>query len=293
MRSTLAFVAGILVGFLLAWAGGPAVTQRVGEWSALPGTEIFRRMSAGLDSPQGGLTVGGKPTAQLSPVVLLRRPVTRTLRMTASGPVIALQDPGLPVSAAGLDGSAVPDSVPDSVPPVPQPGPAGADAQVTALGAPDPEPAAKASADRKAKAVAPAGTAAQVYARALENYRQGRFAPAREEFALFLESFPGHHLAPNALYWSGETWYAQARYDRAAEYFSRVVRDHPRHAKSPDALLKLAYSATRQGRLEQAAGYLRQLESRYPDSPASRLGRQAKSRLHGQNGSAGTVLARG
>lgn len=71
------------------------------------------------------------------------------------------------------------------------------------------------------------------------------------------------------------------------------MREHPGHAKSPDALLKLAYSAMRQGLPDQAGVYLLQLESRYPDSPASRLGRQARSRLQGDNSSGGTVLARG
>jgi tol-pal system protein YbgF len=131
------------------------------------------------------------------------------------------------------------------------------------------------------------------YDLALGNYQAGRHEQAREEFAAFLKRWPGHALAPNALYWSGETWYARGRYDRAAKFFAQVVRDYPRHAKSPDALLKQAYSAMRQGRLEQAGSCLRDLEARYPDSPASRLGRQARIRLQGQNGAARVVFVHG
>ncbi|PKN31730.1 MAG: tol-pal system protein YbgF, partial [Deltaproteobacteria bacterium HGW-Deltaproteobacteria-20] len=114
-----------------------------------------------------------------------------------------------------------------------------------------------------------------------------------ELFAAFMQDYPRHKLLPNALYWTGEAWYAQARYDRAMEFFTRVVQDHPRHAKSADALLKLAYSALRQGQPGQAGVYLQQLEARYPDSPASRLGRQARSRMQGCNEPKAVALARG
>lgn len=166
---------------------------------------------------------------------------------------------------------------------------AGPRAEKTAEVGPEAAPAPRPVAGKKGAG----GTPQESYALALASYQSGRHALARERFAAFLAAFPGHALAPNALYWSGETWYAQGRYDRAATFFAQVVRDHPRHAKSPDALLKLAYSAMRQGRFEQAGRYLRQLEAGYPDSPASRLGRQARSRLHGQNGFSRAALAHG
>ncbi|MDY0228139.1 MAG: tol-pal system protein YbgF, partial [Desulfomicrobium apsheronum] len=143
------------------------------------------------------------------------------------------------------------------------------------------------------KKTAPGTAPDEDYARALKSYQDGRHAPAREQFAAFMRKFPRHRLIPNALYWTGETWYAQGRYDRAMEFFARVVRDHPRHAKSADALLKLAYSELRQGRPAQAGVYLQQLESRYPDSPASRLGRQARGRIQGCNEPNAVALARG
>jgi len=145
---------------------------------------------------------------------------------------------------------------------------------------------------QKKKAVAE-GSPGDDYALALKSYQDGRHALARELFAAFIQDYPRHKLLPNALYWTGETWYAQARYESAMEFFSMVVRDHPRHAKSADALLKLAYSALRQGRPEQAGIYLQQLESRYPESPASRLGRQARGRMQGCNEPKAMVLARG
>ncbi|WP_043810246.1 tol-pal system protein YbgF [Desulfomicrobium baculatum] len=150
-----------------------------------------------------------------------------------------------------------------------------------------------ASADALKKKAAAEISPEQEYARALKSYQNGRHALAREQFAAFMRNFPRHRLLPNALYWTGETWYAEARYDRAMKYFTQVVQDHPRHGKSADALLKLAYSALRQGQHEQAGVYLQQLEVRYPDSPASRLGRQARGRIQGCSEFITVALARG
>ena len=129
-----------------------------------------------------------------------------------------------------------------------------------------------------------------MYALALEAYEAGRHGESRQRFAAFLREHPGHALAPNALYWTGEAWYDEGRYDRAFDSFARVVREYPRHAKSPDAMLKMAYAAMRQGRPAEARAWLDRLEARYPDSAASRLGRQARGRLEGKSGG-GTMVA--
>ncbi len=52
----------------------------------------------------------------------------------------------------------------------------------------------------------------------------------------------------------------------------------------------MAYAAMRQGRQGAARAYLDQLDVRYPDSGASRLGRQARGRLQG-SGESGIMVA--
>lgn len=307
MRSTLAFLAGILVGFLLAWASGPFIVQRVHDWPALLQTELADRIRVGQQALHGRFSVGILPSEKPFPASVLRRPVNRSVRMARSDLILALPVFLAPKSTAAVD-VVLEDVHTDaanasnaSLPILPRSTNAVAVAENTSDVSPGEDslagpvsvsrqrPGSTKSLKKKDRAVDPKGN----YDRALRSYQSGRYAVAREQFAAFMNTFPRHALVPNALYWSGETWYAQARYDRAAEYFAQVVRDHPRHAKSPDALLKLAYSAMRQGRLEQAKIYLRELETLYPDSPASQLGRQARTRLEGQNGSSGMVLAHG
>lgn len=307
MRSTLAFLAGILVGFLLAGTGGPADVERVDAWWTALRTEAAARMPIGLDSVSEGLAVFDRLSRQPSPDAwMMRRPVHRFLRMTRSDMIVALPEPfgsgSLGAVAPVLTlSSPEPKEAEDSSSPSPL---RSVKTDVPAQNATDAEPEtgvlaspalAQKSSGPKNDSVSAVRAAdpKKEYARALKSYEDGRHAEARERFTAFLKAFPGHPLVPNALYWRGETWYAQARYDRAAENFAQVVREYPRHAKSPDALLKLAYAAMRQGRLEEAAGHLQKLEKRYPDSPASRLGRQARSRLQGQSGAPGLVMARG
>lgn len=292
MKSTLAFAAGMLAGLLLAWAVGPAFTQLAYDWPTSVRAEALLRVRSGLAFLRSGQTFS-PPEPPLF-LTSLRRPVTRQVRMVGSGPIL----PAASTSIAAVDAASNASAASLAGP---------AEMAVPAPREPDAEPAARPQAEQiveagKGAAPAPrpvagkkgaAGSPQEDYALALASYQSGRHAVSRERFAAFLAAYPGHALAPNALYWSGETWYAQGRYDRAATFFQQVVRDHPRHAKSPDALLKLAYSAMRQGRIEQAGRYLRQLEASYPDSPASRLGRQARSRLHGRNGFQQAVLTHG
>jgi len=311
MRSTLAFAAGMLVGFLLAWASGPLITQRVHDSPTSLQTEVFDRIRSGQQALLGRFSTVTGPSETPSSVSALRRPVNRSVRMARSNltralPIFIASDapaasvsvvaaPQALLTAVSNVSNASRPSLSDSVNAVAAenasdalPG-KGSLAEPVSVSGPQERSGPKKGSKKKAQAASPEGD----YSRALKSYQSGRYALAREQFAAFLSAFPGHSLVPNALYWSAETWYAQARYDRAAKYFAQVVQEHPRHAKSPDALLKLAYSAMRQGLPEQAGVYLRQLETRYPDSPASRLGRQARSRLQGQYGSSAMVLARG
>ena len=309
MKPAWIFVTGMLAGILLTSGAGM----------------LFRHPShsGGAFSLPVGIPVGlqefGRDAADLlralhepAPVVM-RRPVTRNLRMVKSGVVLTRS---LPSPTQQAHSSVSPPEVNADVPAAPiepvatvapaESGPSTGPATGPAAVAP---PAGKAGtgavaktevaerAPSPAKAAAKRGAPApgpdEAYALALRDYEDGRHVQARERFAAFIQAFPRHRLVANALYWTGETWYAQGRYVQAAEAFARVQREHPSHAKSPDALLKLAYAALRQGDANKARSYLDQLDARYPQSPASRLGRQARARLQGSNETGTLVAGRG
>ena len=308
MKPAWIFVTGMLAGILLSSGAGILFRHPDHSGGAVPDPT---RMPVGIPA---GLQELGRDAADLlrrlrepSPVVL-RRPVTGSLRMVKSGVVLTLSlpsptrlaDSSSPAPQADAEESMTPAATIAPVaaqapsgagpaPASPSVGPAGTAAGVKA--------GAGESGSAPAKAATKRGAAAQgpdmAYAQALGDYKGGRYALARERFAAFIKDFPHHGLVPNALYWTGETWYAQGRYAQAAEAFARVLREHPRHAKSPDALLKLAYAYLRQGDAIKARSCLDQLDARYPHSTASRLGRQARARLQGSNETGTLVAGRG
>lgn len=265
----LAFVAGVVVGVLLASTGWlafhSAPTQAVAQ---------AQRSRDVLESVRSGLANLVCPRGSSARPRTYRWAVTNRVRMATSNVTLArnlLQaDDQAPETAPAVIPRSTPSEVPSQTPP----------------------PQAVQPSRVATKPPAAVERPEAWYGRALKLYEAGRHDQARAEFTRFLVVHPGHRLAANALYWSGETCYSQGRYDQATGYFSRVARDYPRHDKSPDALLKLAYTALRQGRDDQARAYLDQLQARYPQSRASRLGREARSRLQGDNGPVLAVAVR-
>jgi len=69
-----------------------------------------------------------------------------------------------------------------------------------------------------------------------------------------------------------------------------LLEDRPRNASV--AMIEDG-SVLRLGRADLARAYLDQLLERYPDSRASRLGRQARGRLEGESGEGAVVVSRG
>jgi len=266
----LAFVAGVAAGVLLASAG----------WRAFPSAPIqavaqAQRSWDVLESVRSGLTNLVYPQGSSARPRTYRWAVTNRVRMATSNVTLARNlpqavDQAPKTAPAVIPSSSTPSEAPSQTPP------------------PQVVPPSRVATKPPAAVERPEAW----YDRALKLYEAGRHDQARAEFTRFLAAHPGHRLAVNALYWSGETCYSQGRYDQATGYFSRVARDYPRHDKSPDALLKLAYTALRQGQGDQARAYLDQLQVRYPQSRASRLGRDARARLQGDNGPVLAVAVR-
>jgi tol-pal system protein YbgF len=116
--------------------------------------------------------------------------------------------------------------------------------------------------------------AVSLYERAKQLLDQGQMQESREVFDKLLQRYPDHDMADNALYWTGESWYAQARYVQAAETFLRVAKDYPRGNKVPDALFKLGRCYEKLGDRPGALEAWRQLQRSFPGTPAGKLATQ-------------------
>ncbi|MUM78803.1 tol-pal system protein YbgF [Pseudodesulfovibrio sp. F-1] len=161
------------------------------------------------------------------------------------------------------------------------PGPPAVIPEPTVIERPAAPSAAKTPARTPSRSQAPVAGAQALYDAALAKYNSGDFVGSRTAFDEFLAKYPNHALAPNSLYWKGETYYSQKDYAQAILTFREVTSRFPKHAKAASALLKTGMSYDRVGDRDNAVFYLRALIEDFPASAPAALGRRELSRLGG------------
>lgn len=95
---------------------------------------------------------------------------------------------------------------------------------------------------------------------------QERFEDAEMAFRQFLQSHPRDALAPEALFWLGESYRARGLHREAAEQYLTVSTDHADSARAPQAMLRLGSALAEIGAREQACATLAQIPRQYPDA---------------------------
>lgn len=133
--------------------------------------------------------------------------------------------------------------------------------------------AARASSENVAQVSGIASSSKQLYDNAYQLYQKRQFAQSEMAFDAFLEQYPQDVLAPNALYWKGETLYARALYPQAIFAFKEVQTRYPKHPKTADSLLKTAMSYARLGDNENASLHYLVLLEDWPQSQAAQKAR--------------------
>jgi tol-pal system protein YbgF len=133
----------------------------------------------------------------------------------------------------------------------------------------------------------PPGSQAEVepqrlYEQAYGYLLQKDYGAAETGFDDFLKRHPSHHLAGNAQYWLGETFYIRGQYRPAAAAFLKGYRDYAKSPKAPDSLLKLAMSLHRLGQKSEACSSFSELASKFPNPPA-----HVKSLAHAERSRSG------
>lgn len=108
------------------------------------------------------------------------------------------------------------------------------------------------------------------YAHAFDALKGGDYVEASRRFRDFLGAFPGGPLAPNALYWLGESYYVTQNYALAGEQFKALLDRFPSHDKAPGALLKLGLAQYGLKQFPQADATLRAVVQQYPNSDVAR-----------------------
>lgn len=130
----------------------------------------------------------------------------------------------------------------------------------------------------------PAGDEKAMYDQAFGALRDGRYAESARLFRAFLDAHPNGELAPNALYWLGESYYVTQNFQIALDTFDELLRRFPQSPKAQDALLKVGYCHYELKQWPEAERALNEVVRRYPDTTVARLaqGRLRALRLDAQ-----------
>jgi len=113
-------------------------------------------------------------------------------------------------------------------------------------------------------------------------YRAGDLVTAIGAFDAFVQRWPEHGYADNALYLSGRCRYARAEYPKALTTFRQVLSTYPAGNQVPDALLMIGLTQARLGRSAEGRDTLTRLQAMYPDTAAARQAAAELDRSQGR-----------
>ena len=108
--------------------------------------------------------------------------------------------------------------------------------------------------------------AKQLYETAYGQLLRQDYGAAQAGFTDFLKQYPRDTLAPDALYWLGETHFVQQNYNDAAEAFDLVTSSYASSSKAPDAQIRKATALAQAGKKDQACAAFRQFGVKFPNA---------------------------
>ena len=80
----------------------------------------------------------------------------------------------------------------------------------------------------------------------------------------FLAANGSHRLAPDAIFYLGETYFQRSRPREAAEQYLKLSTDFSKSARAPEGMLRLGQSLAALGSNEQACATFAEVGRRYP-----------------------------
>ncbi len=104
----------------------------------------------------------------------------------------------------------------------------------------------------------------QQFNAAVDAYRAGQYAQAEEQFKAFLAANATHRLAPDAIFYLGETYFQRSRPREAAEQYLKLSTDYGKSSRAPEGMLRLGQSLAMLGSNDQACATFAEVGKRYP-----------------------------
>ncbi len=104
----------------------------------------------------------------------------------------------------------------------------------------------------------------QQFNAAVDAYRAGQYTQAEEQFKAFLAANGTHRLAPDAIFYLGETYFQRSRPREAAEQYLKLSTDFSKSSRAPEGMLRLGQSLAMLGSNDQACATFAEVGKRYP-----------------------------
>jgi len=111
--------------------------------------------------------------------------------------------------------------------------------------------------------------ASRAYEAAMQKYRVGDYQNAIEAFQEIVVQFPGHPLAQNAQYWTGDSYYQLRAYRSAIDAQKKLIATYPNGPKTADAMLNMGSALVGLGDVAGARQTWERLIATYPGSRAA------------------------
>lgn len=104
------------------------------------------------------------------------------------------------------------------------------------------------------------------YNAALEAYRVGQYDQAEQQLRAFLAKNASSRLAPDAIFFLGESYLQRSRPREAAEQYLKLSTDYSKSPRAPEGMLRLGQSLAALGNNDQACATFGEIGRRYPTS---------------------------
>ena len=91
-------------------------------------------------------------------------------------------------------------------------------------------------------------------------------------FREYLLKYRNGKFADNSMFWIGEAYWVTQDFEKAIVEYVQLTDTYPQSQKSSHALLKIGYCYEKLGKIAEATAALEDLQQKFPNSTAARLG---------------------
>ena len=115
-------------------------------------------------------------------------------------------------------------------------------------------------------------TGEEIYKNSFALLKAADYENAIIGFRKYLSEYRDGKFADNSMFWIGEAYWVTQEFEKAIEEYVQLTNTYPQSQKSSHALLKIGYCYEKLGKTAEATEALKDLQKKFPNSTAARLG---------------------